>query len=58
MAYAIAPRSRWRLSDRFNAETILQPSLAVMSEVSSEYAGFKGRSDDFGPGSGCLPRPD
>jgi len=54
MAYAVAVRSRWRLSDDFNLETVLQPNLAVMSAVSSEYAGFTGRSYDFGPGLGLL----
>jgi hypothetical protein len=52
MAYAVTLRSRWRMSDRVNFETVLQPNLAVMSAVSSEYAGFTGRSYDFGPGLG------
>jgi hypothetical protein len=52
MAYAVALRSRWRLSDKFSLQTLVQPNLAVMSAVSSEYAGFTGRSYDFGPGLG------
>ncbi len=52
MAYAVSLRSRWWLSDKFNVETLLQPNVMVMSAVSSEYAGFTGRSYDFGPGLG------
>lgn len=52
MAYGLALRSRWRLSDDLSAETLFQPNVMVMSAVSSEYAGFTGRSYDFGPGIG------
>jgi hypothetical protein len=52
MAYGIGLRSRWRLSEGMALTTLLQPNVMVMSAVSSEYAGFTGRSYDFGPGMG------
>jgi hypothetical protein len=52
MAYAVSLRSQWRLSDGLALRTLVQPNVMVMSAVSSEYAGFTGRSYDFGPGLG------
>jgi hypothetical protein len=52
MSFAATLRSRWRLSDGWALQTLLQPNVMVMAAVSSEYAGFTGRSYDFGPGLG------
>lgn len=52
MAYGVGLRSHWRLSEGASLGTLLQPNVMVMSAVSSEYAGFTGRSYDFGPGLG------
>lgn len=52
VGYAVSLRSRWRLSESMALSTLLQPNVMPMTAVSSEYAGFTGRSYDFGPGAG------
>jgi hypothetical protein len=52
VGYAVSLRSRWRLSESMALSTLLQPNVMPMAAVSSEYAGFTGRSYDFGPGAG------
>ena len=52
MAFGVALRSRWNLSDKLQLHSLLQPNLTVTSAIISEYAGFTGRSYDFGSGFG------
>jgi hypothetical protein len=52
MAFGATLRSRWRLSDNLNIGGIVQPNIAIVTAISSEYAGFTGRSYDFGSGFG------
>ncbi len=52
MAFGASLRSRWKLSDDLQIGTLLQPNLAILTAISSEYAGFTGRSYDFGSGLG------
>jgi hypothetical protein len=51
-AFGLGLRSRWRLGEKIGLETLLQPNLTVLSGISSEYAGFTGRSYDYGSGVG------
>ena len=52
MAFGATLRSRWRLSDNLQIGSIVQPNLAIVTAISSEYGGFTGRSYDFGSGFG------
>ncbi|UCG86640.1 MAG: DUF3943 domain-containing protein [Gemmatimonadota bacterium] len=52
MAFGATLRSRWRLSDDLQIGSMIQPNVAIVTAVSSEYAGFTGRSYDFGSGFG------
>jgi hypothetical protein len=52
MAFGASLRSRWRLSDNLQIASLVQPNLSFTTAVSSEYAGFTGRSYDFGAGAG------
>jgi len=52
MAFGASLRSRWRLSDNLQISSLVQPNVSIVTAVSSEYAGFTGRSYDFGSGLG------
>jgi hypothetical protein len=52
MAFAASLRSQWKLSETLGIHGLLQPNLSLVTAVSSEYAGFTGRSYDFGSGAG------
>ena len=51
-AFGFSLRSRWPLSEKLAIRTLLQPNATVLSGIISEYAGFTGRTYDFGAGFG------
>ena len=51
-SYAFSIRSQWDLSERISIQSLVQPSIFVISAVVSEYVDIVQRDYDFGSGLG------
>ncbi len=55
-SFGVTLNSRFRMSDRVTISTRVQPTVAILTGVNSEYGQFTGRTYDFGSGFGFRAR--